>query len=79
VIRVSSLLGSDVRGTDWRKASYSMANGNCVEVISASTYIAVRDSINSGAIIISYPAPAWRAFIVEVKTGNFDSPNTLSQ
>lgn len=65
-------MGPDVYGADWRKASYSMANGNCVEAISASTHIAVRDSVNPGATVLSYPSGAWQAFIAKVKAGNFD-------
>ena len=66
------LMGPDVNRDDWRKASYSMANGNCVEAISTSTHIAVRDSIKPGTTIISYPSRAWQIFIAAVKAGNFD-------
>jgi len=62
----------DIHGADWRKASYSMANGNCVEAISASAHIAVRDSANPDAVIISYPSRFWLAFIADVKAGTFD-------
>ena len=65
-------MGPDMHGAHWRKASYSMANGNCVEAISTSTHIAVRDSNKPGATIISYPSRAWQVFIAEVKAGSFD-------
>jgi uncharacterized protein DUF397 len=65
-------MGPDVYGANWRKASYSMANGNCVEAVSAATHIAVRDSVNPGATVLSYSSGAWRAFIAEVKAGSFD-------
>ena len=65
-------MGPDVYGADWRKASYSMANGNCVEAASACEHIAVRDSVNPGAAVLSYPACAWQAFVAEVKAGSFD-------
>jgi hypothetical protein len=63
----------DMHGAGWRKASYSMANGNCVEAISTSTHIAVRDSVNAGAIIILYPTRAWQVFIDGVKAGSSDA------
>ena len=65
-------MGPDVNRDDWRKASYSMANGNCLEAISVSRHIAVRDSVNPGAMTISYPSCAWRIFVAEVKAGRFD-------
>jgi hypothetical protein len=67
---MSSLVGLDTGGADWRKASYSMANGNCVEVGSAAARIAVRDSARPDAIVICFQARAWRDFIGTVKAGS---------
>jgi hypothetical protein len=61
-----------IHGVYWRKASYSMANGNCVEAMSTSAHIAVRDSSNPGAIIIRYPSRAWQVFIEDLKARSFD-------
>jgi len=51
----------------WRKSSYSaQAEGQCVEV-APSTQVAVRDSKNPEAGILTVPRPAWTAFINGLK------------
>lgn len=57
------------RDTTWRKSRYSMNNGNCVEVASAAEVIMVRDSASRDALILSYSAQAWKAFVDGVKAG----------
>jgi hypothetical protein len=47
---------------DWRKSSYSGANGGaCVEVASAEV-IAVRDTTDRDGGILTFSAEAWAAF-----------------
>lgn len=58
----------------WRKARQSMANGNCVEVRSATGAIAVRDSKNPGGLMLAYSAESWRAFTLAARHGRFDIP-----
>ena len=62
-------LGPGQHGITWRKSHYSMNNGNCVEISSANEVIMVRDSTSRDAVILKYPARAWKAFIDEVKAG----------
>jgi hypothetical protein len=66
-----SLKDSDVPDTGWRKASWSIANGQCVEVACAPAAIVVRDSVNPSGPVVSYPASVWRSFLVSTKTGTF--------
>jgi hypothetical protein len=72
VKRMSSLLGPDTVGAGWRKPSYSMSNGACVEAASDFAFVAVRDSADPGAAVVTYAAPAWNAFVTAVKAGAFD-------
>jgi hypothetical protein len=67
-----SRMDVDVLGNGWRKASHSVANGQCVEVAAASARVLVRDSVNrTGAVIALAPA-AWQAFIGSAKAGTLE-------
>jgi hypothetical protein len=59
-------------GADWRKASSSVNNGQCVEVASAHTAVMVRDSVNPKSPVVSYPARTWQVFLATTKAGTFD-------
>jgi len=58
---------------DWRKASYSVNNGQCVEVASGHAAVLVRDSVNPSGAVVAYAPAAWRAFISSAKAGSLDS------
>jgi hypothetical protein len=54
---------------DWRKSSYSGANGgSCVEVASAEG-VAVRDTTNRDGGTLVFSAQAWKAFAATIKNG----------
>ncbi|GGP86586.1 DUF397 domain-containing protein [Saccharothrix coeruleofusca] len=55
----------------WRKSSYSDGNTNCVEVGFGSAGVGVRDSKNTAAGHLVFPARAWREF-VSTELGGFD-------
>jgi hypothetical protein len=57
----------------WRKASYSVANGACVEVASARAAVMVRDSVDSSGPVVGYSARTWQAFLATAKAGAFDA------
>ena len=58
----------DMTSADWRKSSYSGANGgNCVEVGNADTTIVVRDTKDRRGLVLSVPADAWREFTSTLK------------
>jgi len=55
-------------GEDWRKSSYSMSNGHCVETARlAGDRIGVRDSRAPGPTLRFEPG-AWAAFLTELRT-----------
>lgn len=54
---------------DWRTASYSVENGNCVEVASAGS-ILIRDTQVRDGVTLTVPTAAWRAFAAQLKADN---------
>ncbi len=52
----------------WRKSTYSLTNGECVEVATACCEIVVRDSSVPDGGVLSFRAAGWRAFIAAIKT-----------
>lgn len=53
---------------DWRKSTYSGANGGqCVEVGGVVSGVVVRDTANRSGSVLALPASAWRALLAEVR------------
>jgi Domain of unknown function (DUF397) len=52
---------------NWRKSTYSRANGNCVEVGSGQALVAVRDSRDPDGPTIGVNPRAWIEFTEHVK------------
>jgi Domain of unknown function (DUF397) len=52
---------------NWRKSSYSLSNGNCVEVGSGQGMVAVRDSRDPDGPAIDVSSRAWIEFTEHVK------------
>lgn len=53
----------------WRKASYSVNNGQCVEVASDRAAVLVRDTVTPAGAVIAYAPAAWRTFVSSIKAG----------
>jgi hypothetical protein len=52
---------------DWRKSSYSGADGGqCVEVASAEA-VAVRDTTDREGVTLEFSAAAWRQFTLRLR------------
>lgn len=57
----------------WTKSSFSMANGNCVEVTGLSgELIRIRDSKDPRGPMLQFTPPEWDAFLDGVRNGEFD-------
>lgn len=56
-------------GGRWRKSSYSMSNGHCVETAQLASGIAVRDShaVAAGSPILHFGPGAWVNFLNELR------------
>jgi uncharacterized protein DUF397 len=53
---------------DWRKSSYSGANGgSCVETASGDGTVLVRDTTDRDGGTLAFTANAWRAFMADMK------------
>jgi hypothetical protein len=51
----------------WRKSSYSIANGACVEAAAAASAVLVRDTVSLAGGRLRFPPRAWREFVARVK------------
>lgn len=59
--------------TEWRKSSFSGANGNCVEMRSSEGGVQVRDSKQHGTgPILNFTTAEFNALLQGVKAGEFD-------
>ena len=54
---------------NWQKSSYSVPNGNCVEMARVPDGAAVRDSKDQTGPVLRFTADAWFAFLAGVKAG----------
>ncbi|TWV52817.1 DUF397 domain-containing protein [Streptomyces misionensis] len=61
----------DLSTLTWRKSSYSNSDGGaCVEVSdSLPSVVPVRDSKDTTRTPLLFTAPAWAAFVDEIKVG----------
>jgi hypothetical protein len=48
---------------NWRKASYSNGQGNCVEVADTARVVLVRDTTDRDGGALTFTTDAWRAFL----------------
>ncbi|MEE4595770.1 DUF397 domain-containing protein [Streptomyces sp. DSM 41524] len=65
--------GYDLTRAQWRKATKSQGNGECVEVAFLDSAVAMRDTKNKGRgpVLVFTPAE-WDAFLDGAKNGEFD-------
>jgi hypothetical protein len=60
--------GRHLRGGSWRKSSFSMSNGDCVEVaVRADANVSVRDSKATALPHLRFRPSVWAAFLGEVR------------
>ena len=53
---------------DWRKSTYSDANGgSCVEAASSAGAIMVRDTTDRDGVALAFPAQAWERLLASLK------------
>jgi hypothetical protein len=61
-------------GVQWRKASGSFSNGNCVEVANLPEgLIGVRDSKDRDGAVLRFTQPEWDAFVAGARDGEFNA------
>lgn len=56
-------------GESWRKSSYSMSNGQCLEIARlADGHIGIRDSKMPRGSVLRFEPGTWVAFTTELRT-----------
>jgi hypothetical protein len=58
---------------NWKKASWSVAEGACVEVAPVQDGVLVRNSKDRTGPIVRFTDAEWKAFVAGVKDGEFDA------
>jgi hypothetical protein len=53
--------------SDWRVATYTGGQGNCVEVGRSAAAVAVRDTKDREGPVLRFDPSAWRAFTERLK------------
>ena len=61
----------------WRKSLMSTTQGECVEVALEESAVQVRHSRSPAGPVLSFSHAEWNAFLIGVRNGEFDLPNTL--
>ena len=56
----------ELDGIVWRTSSYSVGNGDCIQVAPAPGRVLVRDSKDPDGPALAVLAPAWRAFLTTI-------------
>lgn len=57
---------------EWRTATRSGTDGNCVEVRRADDGVQVRDTKNREGGTLTVPSAGWQTFINDIKAGELD-------
>jgi hypothetical protein len=66
-----SVLSTEAGPSVWCRSSWSIGNGNCVEVARRPEHVAVRDSKDRPGPALLFAAQAWRDFIGGIKDGGY--------
>lgn len=56
----------------WRKSTYSLNNGSCVEVRQVDSTVEIRDTKDREGPVLRIDCRAWSAFVAGVQHGEFD-------
>jgi hypothetical protein len=56
----------DLTRATWRKSSYSGNSGNCVEIATTRSRVAVRDSKAREEEVLILTREAWRSFLANI-------------
>jgi hypothetical protein len=54
---------------DWRKSSYSWANGDCAEVATGPDTVRVRDSTDRDGPVLGFSLEEWKRYTATTKLG----------
>jgi hypothetical protein len=58
---------------NWRKPTFSIANGDCAEVASAAGIVVVRDTKDPSGTILNYSSGSWLSFVTDIRRGSYDA------
>ncbi|MCX4684968.1 DUF397 domain-containing protein [Kitasatospora purpeofusca] len=63
-------MNPEFHGTAWHKSSYSVGDGECIEIASGfPDIVPVRDSKDPHGPTLAFSSTAWQSFITAIHTG----------
>lgn len=62
-----------VNELDWRKSSYSVNNGACVELAAVTGEVLVADSAELTRNVLRFSVRAWQLLLDDVRTGHLEA------
>jgi Domain of unknown function (DUF397) len=76
----SSEVAAALVGAEWKKSSWSAANGHCVEVAWLGSHVGVRNSRDNapGRPVLIFSREEWESFLSGVYANDFNLPSTAS-
>jgi hypothetical protein len=74
-MRFYAVGSSEAAPLDWRKSTFSWANGDCVQVASRSRgVVRVRDTKDPRGPMLAFDRGQWNAFVGAVRTNGVGDP-----
>jgi len=67
----ASMYDTDDQYRTWRRSS-RCSNAACIEIALSTTIVSLRDSEDPAGNRLDFAAPAWRAFLDEIRNGRLD-------
>jgi hypothetical protein len=60
--------GQTIKNSDWRKSTWSLGDGECVELAVIKAQVAVRDTKGVSKDVLHFRAASWHNFLKDLRS-----------